>query len=135
MASQYPPSALRHYQTNGAVAEAAFASPHKLIDLLLVGALDRLASARGHMARREVEQKLRHVSAVVAIVEHLRMTLDIEAGGQVAQNLSALYDYILRRVMQANLDNEPAGLDEAADLLRTLKSGWDALPEASQTRH
>mgnify|MGYP001578899117 CR=1 FL=1 len=135
MGSQFPHAALRQYQNAGAVAEAAFASPHRLIDMLLTGALDRLAAARGHLMRQEVPHKLAHINAVLSILEYLRMSLDFEAGGSVAQNLGQLYDYMLKRLLQANADNDPAGLDEVSGLMRTLKSGWDAIPQASPTRH
>lgn len=134
MASQYP-SALRLYQQTGTAGELAGASPHKLIDLLLANALDRLASARGAMLRGELPLRVQQVNGVLAILEHLQLALDRDSGGSIAQNLSALYDYLQQRLVTANAAHDAAGLDEVAGLLRTLKSGWEAMPQARVTHH
>lgn len=128
-------AALRQYQSYGTAGTAAEASPHKLIDMLLGGALDRLAAAKGHMQRGERTQKLQAISSTVGIVEHLRLSLDMAAGGEIAQNLSRLYDYIVRRLLKANADDDAALVDEAIALVRELKLGWEAMLTAPARRH
>lgn len=128
-------AALRHYQGAAASRAAADTAPQKLIDMLLAGALDRIATAKGALLRAEVATKVANISAAIAIVDHLRLCLDHKAGGEVAANLEALYEYIGRRLVRANAANDRAALDECADLLRTIRSAWENLPMQEPVRH
>lgn len=109
------------------VAEVFTASPHKLIELCLAGALERIAIAKGAMQRGQLGEKAGRISAAMAIVEHLKMSLDMKAGGELVQNLDRLYDYVMRRLAQANLSNDTELLDEVTALLGQIKQGWDGL--------
>jgi flagellar protein FliS len=134
-ALHYQHDAMRQYRSSGAASAANYASPHQLIAMLLNGALERIAQARGCMTRRELSGKLRAIAGATSIVEYLQMQLDMKAGGDIARNLNALYGYMLRRLVQANALDDAAMLDEVASLLRTIKSAWDAIPQASQAQH
>ncbi len=118
--------ALRQYQ-NTAVIDAASADipPQQLIAMLLSGALERLNTARGCILGGDLVRKAPLIASASGIIEHLRLCLDHQAGGEIARNLDALYDYMGRRLLRANLDNDAAGIDEVAGLLRTLKAAWD----------
>ncbi|MDD3764947.1 MAG: flagellar export chaperone FliS [Nevskiales bacterium] len=120
-------AAVRQYQHASAIGSVEEASPHKLIEMLYAGVLERLAIARGAMERGQTEAKLRAVASALEIVEHLRLSLDMAAGGEIARNLESLYDYIGRRLLEANVNNDPAVIDEIAVLTRQLKAGWDAI--------
>ena len=105
------------------------ASPHQLITLLFEGAKTAIAMARHHMAQKEIAAKGTAISKAINIVDNgLKASLDAEAGGaagaELVGNLSALYDYISQRLMQANLRNDPALLDEADRLLENIGSAW-----------
>lgn len=128
-------SALRQYQSAAVSGEASDAHPHKLIEMLLSGAIDRVARARGHVERHEMALKHKTISSVVAILDHLRLSLDLKAGGEIAHNLSSLYDYCMQRMAQANAANDVAHLDEVAGLLREIKSAWDAIAPGAQRAH
>lgn len=134
MASHYSNAALSHYRQNTVVG-AIESDPRKLIEMLLGGAIDRLAQARGSMLRGDLAAKHHALSASISIIEHLRLVLDLPAGGEIAQNLMRLYDYMLRRLPAANVGDDPAPLDEVMSLLRELKSGWDAMPRDAGLRH
>ncbi len=121
--------ALRHYNETAVESGLENAGPHRLVQMLMAGALEKIATARGHMERREFEAKGRHISWAVSIINGLRASLDTEAGGELVENLEALYDYMVRRLMLANLENDPAILTEVASLLREIKAGWDAIPD------
>ncbi len=121
--------AVQAYGQVGTQAQAAYASPHRLIQMLMEGALDKLAVARGHMERGEVAQKGNAISWAISIIEGLRVSLDPKAGGEIAANLEALYDYMERRLVEANAKNDLEMLDEVARLLRTIKEAWDQIPE------
>lgn len=135
MASQYFSTAMRQYQNFGAATAASEADPHKLIDMLLGGVVDRLASARGAILRAERPAKLAAISSAVAIIEHLRLRLDMNAGGEIARNLSALYDYAVKRLLKANADDDPVIVEEVSALMRELKAGWEAMNQAPVARH
>ncbi|CAD5109263.1 flagellar export chaperone FliS [Zestomonas carbonaria] len=120
-------TALRQYQavnTNVMVAEA---SPHRLVQMLMDGQLSRMAQARGALERGQLASKGELISRAIAIVGGLRGALDMERGGEVAVNLDRLYEYMTRRLVEANATNDLAILDEISQLMRTIKSGWDAI--------
>jgi flagellar protein FliS len=125
--SQGSTAALNVYRNVGAHAQVAAADPHRLIQLMLSGALERVMGARGHLERGEIARKGEQIAKAVTIVGSLSDSLDLDRGGDVATNLRSLYDYLTRRLTEANLYNQPAILDEVAGLLREIKSGWDAI--------
>jgi flagellar protein FliS len=112
-------------RTHGGVESA---SPHRLTAMLLDGALSRIASARGHMERGEIAAKGECISRSIEIIAGLRGTLDHDRGGELADRLESLYEYMGRRLLQANLHNDLAALDEVAGLLRPIKDAWDQIP-------
>jgi flagellar protein FliS len=116
------------YATVGLETGVVASSPHKLIVMLFDGALVAIRNAGTHMKAREIEKKGNAISKAIMIVENgLRASLDKEAGGQIAVSLDALYDYIGRRLLTANLTNDPAILDEVHALLADLKGAWEAI--------
>lgn len=120
-------AAVRQYQNASAVGAAADASPHKLIEMLYAGALERLAAASGALQRGDVAAKARLIGSAVAITEHLRLSLDREAGGAIASNLDALYEYMTHRLLKANADNDAKALEEVMRLMRELKTAWEQI--------
>ena len=121
-------SAVNQYQSIGNQSEAMDASPHRLIQMLMEGALDRIAIAKGAMQQQDVELKGERISSAISIVEGLRASLNKDAGGEISANLDNMYEYMARRLMEANLKNDVDMLDEVADLMRKIKSGWDEIP-------
>ena len=104
------------------------ASPHQLITMLLEGALERVASASGAMGRGEIAVSGESIGKAIGIIDSLRVSLDREQGGQIADNLSALYDYMTRRLLEANATKDADMLGEVAGLLREIKVAWDQVP-------
>ena len=119
---------LAAYQSVAAHGGVAAADPHRLITMLLDGALERLAAARGAMENGAIETKARLIHRTGAIIDELRASLNFEAGGEIAANLGALYDYCGRQLLKANLENRKELVDEVANLLREIRSAWIALP-------
>ena len=105
------------------------ASPHRLIQMLMEGALDKLAIAKGHMNQGNIAAKGEHISWAIAIIDGLKTSLDKSAGGEIAENLDALYEYMQQRLLQANVDNSVEMLDEVIKLILSIKDGWDNIPE------
>jgi len=110
------------------------ASPHRLIQMLMEGAIEKVNFAKNYMIDGNIAEKGAHISWAISIVSGLRVSLDAEKGGEIAQNLEALYDYIERRLLQANLENKTEYLDEIIGLLSEIKSGWDAIEDQVDTR-
>ncbi|TWC42973.1 flagellar protein FliS [Pseudomonas sp. SJZ079] len=119
--------AMRQYQNVSTQAQAVDASPHRLIQMLFEGGLTRLAQARGAMERNQTELKGELIGKAIGIVGGLRDGLDLQQGGELAANLDSLYQYMVARLLEANVKNELAPLDEVSGLLRDVKSGWDAI--------
>jgi flagellar protein FliS len=127
-----PRSALNQYNQVGARSAEMETSPHRLVQMLLEGALDKIAIAKGHIERGNVGEKGRYVSWAISIVGGLRVSLDKSAGGEIAENLDRLYDYMEQRLLQANIESSVAKLDEVARLLLEIKSGWDRIAPAGK---
>ena len=104
------------------------ASPHQLITMLLDGALERVATASGAMGRGEVALSGESIGKAISIIDSLRVSLDMEQGGQIAGNLSALYDYMTRRLLEANATKDADMLAEVGSLLKEIKVAWDQVP-------
>lgn len=119
--------AMQQYQAVNTQAQAVAADPHRLIQMLMEGGLTRLAQARGAMEREQTALKGELISKAIGIIGGLRQGLDLEKGGEIAGNLDSLYDYMTRRLMDANVKNDPAILEEVSGLLREVKDGWDAI--------
>ena len=122
-----PMLALRQYQKVNGVAQTSEASPHRLVQMLMQGGLDRIAQAKGAIERNDIAQKGILIGKAIGIVGGLREGLDLQRGGELAANLDSLYQYMVSRLLEANAKNETAHLDEVAGLLRNVKSGWDAI--------
>lgn len=105
------------------------ASPHQLICMLFDGAKTAIGMARHHMASGEVQAKGNAISKAIGIVDNgLKAALDVDAAGPAGEelvgNLAALYDYVIQRLLFANLRNDRQALDEADGLLDNIASAW-----------
>jgi len=122
--------ALQYYRKVGVQAGITDATPHRLVQMLLEGAMEKISTAKGLMSHGMLAEKGRMVSWAISIIGGLRASLNLDEGGEIARNLDALYDYMERRLLDANLHNDAAILDEVLNLLREIKQGWDAIPES-----
>jgi flagellar protein FliS len=123
-------SAIKQYQQVSVNSSVMGASPHRLVQMLMEGALERIAIARESMVRNEIAMKGQNIGHAIQIVGGLQSALNVEAGGEVAENLSNLYDYMVRRLLAANNQNDESILDEVSGLMVEIKMGWDAMPDA-----
>ncbi len=115
--------------------DALSASPHKLIALLLEGALSAISTARQQMLSKQVEAKTRSINKAMSIVnEGLKASLDLRNGGEIALHLHSLYSYIAGRLFLANLRNQTELLDEVSDLLTQIDDAWKQIaPSAGRS--
>jgi flagellar secretion chaperone FliS len=127
--------AIKAYTSTGVETSVESADSHKLILMLFQGALLAIANAKNQMLRKEISNKGASISKAIAIVESgLHASLDKNVGGELAQNLSSLYEYMCMRLIAANLKNDTAALDEVTRLLAELKGAWESIrqPTAAQ---
>lgn len=119
------------YAKVGLETSIGSASPHKLIVMLYDGALVAVLSAQTHMKAGSIPEKGAAISKAISIIDNgLRAALDREAGGEIAAGLDALYEYMSARLLQANLNNDPAMLAEVHKLLADLREAWNAIAPA-----
>ncbi|KMT56809.1 flagellar export chaperone FliS [Pseudomonas fildesensis] len=124
-----PMRALRQYQKVNSHAQVSEASPHRLVQMLMEGGLDRMAQAKGALSRGDIAQKGLMLGKAIEIISGLRDGLEPEKAEDPAsvQRLDALYDYMSNRLVEANQVNDVEMIDEVARLLITVKTGWDAI--------
>jgi flagellar protein FliS len=104
------------------------ATPHRLVSMLFDGVLESMNNAKGAIASRNIEAKGRAIARAVSIVDGgLRVSLDLESGGRLAQDLNALYGYILNRLTYANLKSDIHAIDECIRLLQPIRDAWNAI--------
>jgi flagellar protein FliS len=116
----------------------ADASPARLVQIMYEHILSNLVTAQGCMGRiknnlplKDVTTKCKAMSKASQLIGHLDATLDMEKGGQISMNLHNLYLYMLGRLIEANVNNDAQIVAEVANLVRTIKNGWDQIvPEA-----
>ncbi len=104
------------------------ADPYTMVQMLFQGVLDRLARAKGHIARNDGEARNNELKRAIEIIDYLRMTLDHQASETLTAKLENLYNYMEDQLFIANTSNDSRKVDEVAHLLITLKSGWDNIP-------
>lgn len=125
--------AMQEYRHNHIQGGIDSASPHRLVQMLMEGALEKILAAKSYMAKNEIAKKGEHISWAISIIDSLRSCLNIEVGGDFARNLLDLYNYMERRLLEANINNDPAMLDEVGQLILEIKAGWDAIPAEYHT--
>lgn len=132
MAPAHAYSAISQYRRVGNEGAVEEAHPHRLIAMLFDGALSRIALAAAHMRRGETPEKGAQITRAIEIVGALRASLDMNVAGGLPQRLDALYDYVSRRLLHANVENDPKVLDEVGGLLRVIADAWNAIAPAQR---
>ncbi len=125
----YNSAAMNQYKQVGTKAAIETADPHTLVKMLLDGALERINRAKFFMQENNIAQKGESISRAISIIDGLQTSLDREHGGEIAENLSSLYEYMQRQLLAANVKNKTENLDEVISLLNEIRSGWSAIPQ------
>lgn len=128
-------NAISAYQRIGVETGIEAADPHKLILMLFEGAQEALAKARIHIQHHEIPEKGKMISKTIMIIDHgLKASLDLNAGGDLAIKLQALYDYMTHRLLLANMQNNIEIIDEINALLSELHDAWKKIEPFSKTQ-
>ncbi|WP_137226476.1 flagellar export chaperone FliS [Shewanella sp. MEBiC00475] len=122
-------SSLQSYRKVSLESEIAVASPHRIIQMMFEGALQRIAQAKYAIQQKQPAQKGENIGKAISIIAGLSGSLNMDAGSEISANLDSLYEYMLRRLSEANVANDVEMLEEVSALLRTIKEGWDTIPQ------
>lgn len=122
-------AAMNQYKQVDVRASVENADPHTLIQMLINGAIERLNIAKMHMKQNNIQMKGESISSAISIIDGLRSSLDMKKGGEIAQNLEALYEYMQRQLVAANMSNKDGNIDEVLALLNEIRAGWQAIPQ------
>ena len=120
---------LQAYQRVNTQTSITDADPHRLIQLLYNGAIERINMAKSRIQAKDYGGKAQLINKAIEIIGGLRSFLDFAQGGDLAARLEALYDYMERSLLEASAKNDLAKLDEVLTLLRSVKEGWDGIRE------
>ncbi len=128
MFSAYNPRAANAYQRINVETSMHTIDQHQLVALLFEGVLNSIATARGALARGDVLGKVNGISKAIRIIEEgLSTALDKVDGGEIAQNLGALYEYCMHRLILANARNDDTMMLEVMRLIEPVATGWNEI--------
>ncbi|WP_243047648.1 flagellar export chaperone FliS [Dyella sp. RRB7] len=130
MSYGYMRNASAMYQDTSVRGKVEGADRHQLTGLLYDGLIDRINQARGALRRGDVPAKGAHFARAQAILIELRGSLNHEVGGQLAGRLDALYDYVGRRMLSAQLNDDERAFDEVLGLLTPIRDAWQKIRPA-----
>lgn len=122
----------KYQQTNKSTAQQA--SPYQLVAMLFQKLLDNIATAKGAISQKDFAKKGSEISNAIAIIGVLEGSLDFKEGGEVSNNLAALYKFCSEQLLVASTDNSSEKLDEIIQILLPIKSGWDSIPLETQSQ-
>ncbi|CAM4227715.1 flagellar export chaperone FliS [Vibrio astriarenae] len=119
---------LQAYKKVSVDSQLSAASPHKIVQMLMAGAVERLIQGKAAMLQGNVSVKGERFGKALDIIISLRSCLSMNDGGDIAQNLDQLYDFMINQISSANISNDPQPIDDVVEILREIKSAWDQIP-------
>ena len=119
-------NAYRNVEVSSAVP---YADSIQLIQMLFDGLIASLSDAEGHFERKDIKGKNESIGKANKIIIGLQSALDFEKGKELAQNLSELYDYCIRRLLKANIRNDVEGIVEVKGLMKEISDAWNLVPQ------
>ena len=106
------------------------ATPHRLTEMLYEGVIKHLRVTKVFMEQKNFEKKSEHVNKALTIIMSLRESVDLGKGGDVAQNLYALYDYCYRQLSKASFENDVTMIEEILGYIEGLSEAWSQMPDS-----
>jgi flagellar protein FliS len=120
----------KYQQVNKSTAQQA--SPYQLVAMLFQKLLDNIATAKGAISQKNYAKKGTELSNAISIIGVLQASLDFKQGGEISNNLASIYVYCSEQLLAASLSNDIDKLNEIAQILIPIKSGWDNIPLDTQ---
>ncbi len=109
------------------------ADPIELVNMLYQGCMQAVREARLHLAEGRIAERSREITKACQIVIELAVSLDHERGGEISRRLALLYDYMHRRLLEANMRQSDEPLADVLGLLSTLSEGWEGIRTPEST--
>lgn len=119
---------IKAYKSVGIKDDLAVADPYRVIQLLMQGALENMAKAKGAIERKDYTIKAQTLGKAVAIIGALRNCLDMNVAGDISGNLADLYQFMIDHLSIASREQNIEKIDDVIDLMLTIKSAWDQIP-------
>ncbi|MCA2014866.1 flagellar export chaperone FliS [Vibrio tritonius] len=119
---------LQAYKKVSVDSQLSAASPHKVVQMLMAGAIERLIQGKAAMLAGNIPVKGERLGKALDIIISLRGCLSMDDGGDIAKNLDQLYEFMIGQITIANQQNNPEPLDDVIDIVREIKSAWDQIP-------
>ncbi len=119
---------LQAYKKVSVDSQLSAASPHKVVQMLMAGAIERLIQGKVAMEQGNIPVKGERLGKALDIIISLRSCLSMEDGGDIATNLDQLYEFVITQITVSNQTNNPAPLDDVIEIIREIKSAWDQIP-------
>ena len=120
---------LKAYKKTNLEAELSVADPHRVIQMMYEGLIERLAQAKGAIMRHDYEYKADRISKAVGIINGLQSALDNRSNPELGQRMFALYDYMKELLTKASVSLDTAPIDEVINLILPIKQAWDQIPQ------
>lgn len=128
----YANKGIQAYKKDSLKSDLASADPHRIIQLLMQGALERLALSKGFIERKDYEAKSNTLTRVIEIINSLRDALDREVNPDLVDNLDSLYIYMIEKINEASSEMNVAKIDEVMALMLEIKGAWDQIGEITR---
>ena len=119
---------LQAYKKVSVDSQLSAASPHKVIQMLMAGAIERLIQGKAAMQAGNIPVKGERLGKALDIIIALRSCLSMDDGGDIARNLDQLYEFMITQISGANHKNDPQMIDDVIEIIREIKSAWDQIP-------
>jgi len=125
-------AAMNEYKQVGTKVAVETADPHQLIQLLMKGFVEKVNASKYHMNNKNIAAKGENISRAISILDGLKVSLDMEKGGDIANNLASLYEYMQNQLLMSNIGDNDANLDEVISLMNEIREGWDSIPQTDR---
>lgn len=119
---------IKAYKSVGIKDDLAIADPHRVIQLLMQGALENIAKCKGAIERKDFAFKSETISKSISIISALQNSLDMELGGEISLNLFSLYEFMISHLADASKENSIEKLQDVIDIILSIKTAWDQIP-------
>lgn len=120
---------LKAYKKTNLEAELSVADPHRVIQMMYEGLIERLSQAKGAIMRHDYEYKADRISKAVGIINGLQSALDNRSNPELGQRMFALYDYMKELLTKASVSLDTDPIDEVINLILPIKQAWDQIPQ------
>lgn len=117
------------------INSAQNADPYELVQMVLKAILGKLVAAKVCIEQKNIPDKGRLISECITLIGSLDESLDMEAGGEISNNLSALYNFCSGHLVSANAENDLQKIDDVHSIINTIKSAWDEIPKTTRDEY